>query len=193
MAEVGGRIRLFVTGDLGPGAEIALNADQSHYLFTVMRLEPGARVAIFNGRDGEWLAEVVQVGRRGGRLAAREPGRPQRRPPDLWLLFAPIKKARTDFIVEKATELGAARIQPVFTRLTNAGRLRADRLARPRHGSGRAMRRDLCARSRGTGEVRGAARRLEPFPPPDVLRRDARGGAGGRGAGFRPARRPGRC
>jgi len=128
MADRGGRIRLFVTGDLGPGADVVLDADQAHYLFTVMRLAPGARVAVFNGRDGEWLAEVVEVGRRGGRLAGREPGQPQRRPPDLWLLFAPIKKARTDFIVEKATELGAARIQPVFTRLTNAGRLRADRL-----------------------------------------------------------------
>jgi 16S rRNA (uracil1498-N3)-methyltransferase len=128
MAEVGGRIRLFVTGDLGPGGEVALSADQAHYLFAVMRQERGARIAIFNGRDGEWLAEVVEVGRRSGRLAVREPGQPQRRPPDLWLLFAPIKKARTDFIVEKATELGAARIQPVFTRLTNAERLRADRL-----------------------------------------------------------------
>lgn len=128
MADVGGRIRLFVTGALSPGAEIVLSADQAHYLFTVMRLGPGGRVAVFNGRDGEWLAEVAEAGRRGGRLVARTPGQAQRHPPDLWLLFAPIKKARTDFIVEKATELGAARIQPVFTRLTAAARIRADRL-----------------------------------------------------------------
>ena len=128
MADAGGRIRLFVTGDLSSGAEVVLGPDHAHYLFTVMRLGPGARVAVFNGRDGEWLAEVVEAGRRAGRLVARDRGRIQRHPPDLWLVFAPIKKARTDFIVEKAAELGAARIQPVFTRLTASGRVRPDRL-----------------------------------------------------------------
>ena len=128
MAECAGKIRLFVACDLFAGAEVALEADQSHYLFTVMRQGAGARVAVFNGRDGEWSAEVVEPDRKAGRLVAREPGHPQRRPPDLWLLFAPIKKARTDFIVEKATELGVARILPVFTRQTSAGRLRLDRL-----------------------------------------------------------------
>jgi 16S rRNA (uracil1498-N3)-methyltransferase len=128
MAEVAGKIRLFVTADLGPGAEVRLDDAQAHYLFAVMRLGTGARLLVFNGRDGEWSAEVAEAGRRGGTLLAREPGRAQRRPPDLWLLFAPIKKARTDFIVEKATELGVARIQPVFTRLTASQRLRPDRL-----------------------------------------------------------------
>lgn len=128
MAEVGGKIRLFVTGALSEGGRVLLEADQAHYLFTVMRLGVGAWVAVFNGRDGEWLAEVVEAGRRGGVLAVVSAGQPQRRPPDVWLCFAPIKKARTDFIVEKAAELGAARILPVFTRLTNSERLRADRL-----------------------------------------------------------------
>jgi 16S rRNA (uracil1498-N3)-methyltransferase len=128
MAEVAGKIRLFVTAGLGPDAAVRLDAAQAHYLFTVMRLGAGARVLLFNGRDGEWSAEVVEVGRRGGALVARDPGQPQRRPPDLWLLFAPIRKARTDFIVEKATELGVARIRPVFTRFTNAERLRPERL-----------------------------------------------------------------
>ena len=128
MADDGGRIRLFVTGDLSSGAEVVLDPEQAHYLFTVMRLGPSARVAVFNGRDGEWLADVVEAGRRSGRLVARDPGRIQRHPPDLWLVFAPIKKARTDFIVEKATELGAARIQPVFTRFTASERVRPDRL-----------------------------------------------------------------
>jgi 16S rRNA (uracil1498-N3)-methyltransferase len=128
MADPAAKIRLFVTADLGPGAEVPLDAAQAHYLFNVMRLGTGARVAVFNGRDGEWLAEIADAGRRGGLLRAHERSQPQRTPPDLWLLFAPIKKARTDFIVEKATELGAARIQPVFTRLTNAERLRPDRL-----------------------------------------------------------------
>ena len=128
MAEVGGKIRLFVRADLGQDAEVPLDADQAHYLFTVMRLGPEAPVTIFNGRDGEWFARVARREKGGGLLRAVAPGQPQRRPPDLTLLFAPIKKARTDFIVEKAAELGCARIQPVFTRHTNSERLRLDRL-----------------------------------------------------------------
>ncbi|MFT3973221.1 MAG: 16S rRNA (uracil(1498)-N(3))-methyltransferase [Amaricoccus sp.] len=128
MAEVAGKIRLFVEAPLGHGATVALDPAQAHYLFAVMRLAAGDRLAVFNGRDGEWLAEVAAAGKRSGSLALVEPGQPQRVPPDLWLLFAPIKKARTDFIVEKAAELGAARIQPVFTRFTNAERIRPDRL-----------------------------------------------------------------
>ena len=128
MADRLGKIRLFVTAPLGDGAAVALDRDQAHYLFTVMRLETGAAVSIFNGRDGEWRAEVVEAGKRRGVLVAREKTAPQRVSPDLWLAFAPIKKARTDFIVEKAAELGVARILPVFTKHTNAERLRIDRL-----------------------------------------------------------------
>ncbi len=128
MADVDGKIRLFVDAALGPGTEVALAPDQAHYLFNVMRAAHGDRVAVFNGRDGEWLAAVTRTAKLGGALTCRAPGRPQRRPPDLWLIFAPIKRARTDFIVEKATELGCARIQPVFTQRTNAERLRLDRL-----------------------------------------------------------------
>jgi 16S rRNA (uracil1498-N3)-methyltransferase len=105
-----------------------LNRDQAHYLFGVMRQGVGAPIALFNGRDGEWLAEVTEAGKRGGMLVARECLLPLQMPPDLWLLFAPIKKARTDFIVEKAAELGAARIVPVQTDFTNADRIRRDRL-----------------------------------------------------------------
>ncbi len=128
MAEIAAKIRLFVETPLGPGAEVLLTPDQAHYLFNVMRAEHGSRVAVFNGRDGEWIAEVTRNAKLRGALACRAPGRPQRRPPDLWLVFAPIKKARTDFVVEKATELGCARIQPVFTRYTNAERLRPEKL-----------------------------------------------------------------
>jgi 16S rRNA (uracil1498-N3)-methyltransferase len=105
-----------------------LNRDQAHYLFGVMRLCAGAHVSLFNGRDGEWLAEVAETGKRGGVLTCREQTAPLRVPPDLWLLFAPIKKARTDFIVEKAAEMGVARIVPVQTDFTNAERIRQDRL-----------------------------------------------------------------
>lgn len=128
MAEVDGKIRLFVDVPLGPGTSVVLEQTQAHYLFAVMRLGTGGRLAIFNGRDGEWIAEVTAAGKRSGTLAVVAEGQPQRVPPDLWLVFAPIKKARTDFIVEKAAELGAARIQPVFTRFTNSERLRPDRL-----------------------------------------------------------------
>lgn len=105
-----------------------LSREQAHYLFGVMRLSVGAVVALFNGRDGEWRTEVVEAGKRGGLLACAAQTRPVQMPPDLWLLFAPIKKARTDFIVEKATEMGARRIVPVQTAFTNAGRVQRDRL-----------------------------------------------------------------
>ncbi len=122
------RVRLYVDHPLGQGQSVPLNRDQAHYLFGVMRLGPGDGVLLFNGRDGEWLADVAQAGKRGGTLLVREVTAPLRRPPDLWLLFAPIKKARTDFIVEKAAELGAARVLPVQTDFTNSERIRRDRL-----------------------------------------------------------------
>ncbi|WP_284326835.1 16S rRNA (uracil(1498)-N(3))-methyltransferase [Cypionkella aquatica] len=122
------KIRLYVDQPLAMGQAVAINADQAHYLFNVMRLARGAPVALFNGRDGEWRAEVAEAGKRGGILICDRQTAPLRLPPNLWLAFAPIKKARTDFIVEKATELGAARIIPVQTRHTNAERIRQDRL-----------------------------------------------------------------
>ncbi|MAM62126.1 MAG: 16S rRNA (uracil(1498)-N(3))-methyltransferase [Maritimibacter sp.] len=122
------KIRLFVDEPLGEGQTIPLERDQAHYLFGVMRQGPGDRVALFNGRDGEWTAEVVEAGKRRGTLRCLGQAAPQLDPPDLWLLFAPIKKARTDFIVEKAAEMGAARIVPVLTEFTNSERVRVDRL-----------------------------------------------------------------
>ncbi|PRX35457.1 16S rRNA (uracil1498-N3)-methyltransferase [Meinhardsimonia xiamenensis] len=122
------RIRLHVDHPLAAGQSVSLTREQAHYLFNVMRLGPGARVLLINSRDGEWLAEVLEAGKRAGRLAVLEQTRPLQPPPDLWLLFAPIKKARTDFIVEKAAEMGAARILPVQTEFTNAERIRRDRL-----------------------------------------------------------------
>ena len=105
-----------------------LSREQAHYLFGVMRLGAGAGVLLFNGRDGEWRATVAEAGKRGGVLSCAEQTKPLQMPPDLWLLFAPIKKARTDFIVEKAAEMGAARILPVQTHYTNSERIRQDRL-----------------------------------------------------------------
>ncbi|WP_297774078.1 16S rRNA (uracil(1498)-N(3))-methyltransferase [uncultured Roseovarius sp.] len=122
------KIRLCVEQSLGQGQTIPLARDQAHYLFGVMRQGAGDAVLLFNGRDGEWRAEVAEAGKRGGTLVVQELTAPQRNPPDLWLLFAPIKKARTDFIVEKAAEMGAARIIPVQTDFTNSERIRQDRL-----------------------------------------------------------------
>jgi 16S rRNA (uracil1498-N3)-methyltransferase len=122
------KVRLHVDQALSSGQAVSLTADQAHYLFGVLRLGPGAAVHLFNGRDGEWLAAVDQIGKRAGRLVCAAETAPLRLPPDLWLVFAPIKKARTDFIVEKAAEMGAARIIPVQTRFTNSERIRQDRL-----------------------------------------------------------------
>ena len=122
------KVRLFIDHPLGSGQAVPLNADQAHYLSGVMRLPAGTMIEVFNGRDGAWDAEIVTASKRGGTLALRAQVAPQRDPPDLWLIFAPIKKARTDFIVEKAAELGAARILPVQTDFTNSERIRQDRL-----------------------------------------------------------------
>lgn len=122
------KIRLYVEHPLGDGQSVPLDRAQAHYLFGVMRQSVGGHVLLFNGRDGEWRAEVVEAGKRGGMLACIEQTKPLQMPPDLWLCFAPIKKARTDFIVEKAAEMGAARIVPVQTEFTNSGRIQRDRL-----------------------------------------------------------------
>lgn len=121
-------VRLYIDGALEPDCTIEVDRDQAHYLFTVMRMTAGARLHVFNGFDGEWEVEVAEAGKKRGVLRALAQTRPQTAPPDIELLFAPIKKARTDFIVEKACELGCARVRPVFTRFTNAERLKPDRL-----------------------------------------------------------------
>ncbi|EAQ05130.1 hypothetical protein OB2597_07590 [Pseudooceanicola batsensis HTCC2597] len=122
------KVRLYVDHALGEGQTVPLARDQAHYLFGVMRMGVGDAVALFNGRAGEWRAEVVEAGKRAGTLECVGQSAPQMDPPDLWLAFAPIKKARTDFIVEKATEMGARRILPVQTDFTNSERVRIDRL-----------------------------------------------------------------
>ena len=122
------KIRLYIDHPLAEGQGIPLNPDQVHYLASVMRQGPGDEILVFNGRDGEWLARIDRLAKRNGDLLAMRQTAPQLDPPDLWLIFAPIKKARTDFIVEKAAEMGAARILPVQTDHTNAERIRQDRL-----------------------------------------------------------------
>jgi 16S rRNA (uracil1498-N3)-methyltransferase len=120
--------RLHVAADLAAGALVELDAAPTHYLRNVLRLSPGDAVALFNGRDGEWQAVIDALGKRGGALRCVAATRDQVAEPDLWLLFAPIKRLRIDFLVEKATELGVALLQPVFTRHTAATRLNLERL-----------------------------------------------------------------
>lgn len=122
------KIRLYVDQPLAPGQAVHLSPDQAHYLTGVMRLAAGAALLLFNGKDGEFRATLADASRRGAIAIPDTQMKSLHLPPDLWLLFAPIKKARTDFIVEKAVELGAARILPVQTRHTNAERIRQDRL-----------------------------------------------------------------
>ncbi len=122
------KIRLYVDHPLGEEQSVPVTREQAHYLFGVMRLGIGAVLKVFDGVSGEWLAEVVEAGKRGGLLRLTRKLRDMQPPPDVWLLFAPIKKARTDFIVEKAVEMGVARILPVQTEFTNAGRIQRERL-----------------------------------------------------------------
>jgi 16S rRNA (uracil1498-N3)-methyltransferase len=121
-------IRLHVPHDLAAGAELALDEGQSRYLAAVMRLSAGDELLVFNGRDGEWRARVAAVGKRAVSLIAEALVRPQARGPDLDLMVALVKRARLETIVEKAAELGAARVRPVITERTNADHTRVDRL-----------------------------------------------------------------
>lgn len=122
------RTRLFVDEPLAAGAAIGLDRARAHYLLRVLRLGRGDAVGLFNGRDGEWTARVDGVGRAWCSVAVVARRRPQQPSPDLWLLFAPIKRARIDFLIEKATELGCRRLQPVITRRTMVARVKGDRL-----------------------------------------------------------------
>ncbi len=124
-----GGIRLYVDEALGVGQGISLSRDQSHYLFGVMRRAVGDELRLFNGRDGEWSAQVLKAGK-SGVLGCLEQVRAQVGLPDVHLMFAPVKKSRTDFIVEKAVEMGVSRITPVFTEFTNSERVRPDRMAK---------------------------------------------------------------
>lgn len=123
------KARLFVDDDLGTGQTLSLSRAQSHYLVRVMRLGVGDAVVAFNGRDGEWDTAITYAGRNEVTLTCDIQTRPQQPEPDIWLIFAPLKKARLDFVVEKATELGAARLLPVFTERTAVTRVNVERLS----------------------------------------------------------------
>ena len=122
------KVRLFVGGDLAPRQEVAVSANQAHYLAHVMRLGAGDGVRLFNGRDGEWTGEIVSVGKASCQLRVDAPLRPQRVERGPWLVFGPLKKDAIDMVVAKATELGAERLLPVITRFTTVERVNLERL-----------------------------------------------------------------
>lgn len=110
--------RLFVPHDLGEGVTLDAGQAQSHYLAHVLRLREDARLLVFNGRDGEWLARIVSVGKKGVRLITESLERAQPPAPDLLYAFAPLKVGRLDYMVQKAVEMGAGVLQPVITQHT---------------------------------------------------------------------------
>ena len=120
--------RLFVAGELAAGAEIAATPEQANYLVNVLRLEAGAGVLGFNGRQGEWRATIALPRKKACLLRINACTRPQSGGPDLHYLFAPLKRARLDYMVEKATEMGAAVLQPVMTQHTQAERVKTGRM-----------------------------------------------------------------
>lgn len=121
--------RLFVPDDLAEGRLVAPTEGQAHYLLSVLRLQSGDEIALFNGRDGEWRAALDMVSRKHCRLVVGTQLRPQANEPDLWLVFAPIKRAAIDFVAEKATEIGVSALKPVVTRRTIVERVNLDRLS----------------------------------------------------------------
>ena len=172
-----------------PGVLVALDAAQANYLGNVMRLKEGDEVLLFDGVSGEWLARVAEAGKK--RMIARasaQPTRPQESVPDLALAFAPVKKGRVDWLVEKAVELGVARLQPVITQRTIVDKLNLERMRSPHRRGRRAMRAHQprrrspsrssstpsCARAtrraRSTSPTRPAASRPRPPSRPDRRR-----------------------
>ncbi|HEX3209766.1 MAG TPA: 16S rRNA (uracil(1498)-N(3))-methyltransferase [Geminicoccaceae bacterium] len=121
-------LRLFVDVPLAQGGLLEPSAAQCHFLLTVMRRQAGDRAVLFNGRDGEWLAAIEPIERRRCRLAIAERLRPQQAEPGPALLFAPLKRVRQEFLIEKATELGVARLEPVFTRRSVVDRINRARI-----------------------------------------------------------------
>lgn len=120
--------RLFVDTSLAVDEEIVIGTAQANYLVRVLRMKAGAQVKLFDNGTGEWLAEIAHIGKRDAILRVEGKLREREDVPDLWLCFAPIKKGRIDWLVEKACELGVARMVPVRTQRTIVDKLKQERL-----------------------------------------------------------------
>ena len=121
-------VRLFVEPPLAAGAAIACTPEQANYLLNVLRLGDGAQILIFNGSDGEWQANIAQTGKKRCALECQTQTRSQQDGPDVHYLFAPLKHARLDYMVQKVTEMGVAHLQPVLTHHTVAARVNLERM-----------------------------------------------------------------
>jgi 16S rRNA (uracil1498-N3)-methyltransferase len=119
---------LFVRQPLSQGAAIEIDPGQANYLGNVLRMSAGGELLLFDGSSGEWLARISAAGKKRMTLTVERKTREPETIPDVWLAFAPVKRAQTDWLVEKATELGAARLMPVMTRRTIAERVKLERL-----------------------------------------------------------------
>ena len=119
--------RLYLDTPLSDGADIALDKAQAHYIGTVLRKAVGESVRVFNGRDGEWRAQITEIEKKQGFLKVTTQLRANQACPDIWLCFAPVRKHRNAFIFEKGTELGVARFQPVLTARTQFPKMRMDK------------------------------------------------------------------
>ncbi|RFC67050.1 MULTISPECIES: 16S rRNA (uracil(1498)-N(3))-methyltransferase [Mesorhizobium] len=120
--------RLYVPQDLASGSTFDASPEQAHYLTSVLRMEEGAELLVFNGRDGEWLARIDTRAKRSLRLKAAEQTRPQPPHPDLLYCFAPLKTGRLDYLIQKAVEMGAGVLQPVITQHTQAAKASVERM-----------------------------------------------------------------
>ena len=120
--------RLFVPTPLHAGAEIPADRAQANYLLNVLRKQAGDAVLLFNGCDGEWRARITLASRKACVLSAEEQVRGQTAAPDIHYLFAPLKHARLDYLVQKAVEMGAGRLRPVLTRFTQVSRVNVERM-----------------------------------------------------------------
>lgn len=121
-------IRLYTEQPLSQSVQVTLSDGQANYLINVMRQKLADRIMLFNGKDGEWLAEIVNIGKKEVVVQVESQSRPQKDEPDIWLVFAPVKHGHIDFMVEKATELGVGELLPVFTERTIVDRVKTERL-----------------------------------------------------------------
>jgi 16S rRNA (uracil1498-N3)-methyltransferase len=120
--------RLFVDQPMEEGGRLALDRQQANYLVNVLRMRQGARVLVFNGREGEWLATISEIQKKSTVLTVSSQTRAQTQAGDIWLCFAPIKSARLDYMIQKAVEMGASRLIPVITHRTQVTRLNLERM-----------------------------------------------------------------
>ena len=120
--------RLYINTDFKAGAVHLVEGNQGHYLVNVLRIRLGDHVLTFNGHTGEWIGEITKVGKGKAKITMREKVSDQIEEPDLWYLFAPVKKARVDYMIQKATEIGVSQISPVTTKRTNLDRIKHDKL-----------------------------------------------------------------